>query len=211
VRALFAILLATMGRHDESIAQARAGRELDPLSPLVNMSVGWALYFAGRFEEAISELRNSRDLHRGENANEPHSVMMVSYELLGRFEEAAHTAVGHACFGVPVDGQALLSAWRSGGAPAYWQERLAALDRAAPTALPTIHYNYACVLGRLGRPDEAMAHLTALLDSQQGSVIFFAVEPALAPLGDHPGFDALLTRIGVPRPPTASAPHTVST
>ena len=56
VRAFFAILLATMGRHDESIAEARTGRELDPLSPLVNMSVGWALYFAGRFDEAISEL-----------------------------------------------------------------------------------------------------------------------------------------------------------
>ncbi len=126
VRAFFAILLATIGRHDESIAEARAGRELDPLSPLVNMSVGWALYFAGRFDEAISELRNSRDLHRGENADEPHSVMMVAYELLGKFEEAAHTATGRACFGVPVDGHALLAAWRSGGAPAYWQERLAA-------------------------------------------------------------------------------------
>ena len=57
VRAFFAILLATMGRHDESIVEARTGRELDPLSPLVNMSVGWALYFAGRFEEAIAELQ----------------------------------------------------------------------------------------------------------------------------------------------------------
>ena len=71
------------------------------------MSVGWAFYFAGRLEEAIAELLQSRDLHRGQNADEPHSVLMVAYELLGRFEEAARTAVGHACFGVPVDGEAL--------------------------------------------------------------------------------------------------------
>jgi serine/threonine-protein kinase len=211
VRAFFAIFLATLGRHDESIAQARAGRDLDPLSPLVNMSVGWALYFAGRLDEAIAELLHTRDLHRGQNADEPHSVMMVSYELLGRFEEAAQTAMGHACFGVPVDGQALLSAWRARGAPAYWQERLAALDRASPATQSMIHYNYACVLTRLGRTDEAMAHLTALADQQHGSVIFFAVEPSLAPLRDRPDFDALLTRIGVPRPPTASAPRTAST
>jgi serine/threonine-protein kinase len=210
VRAFFAIFLATLGRHDESIAQARTGRDLDPLSPLVNMSVGWALYFAGRLEESIAELLHTRDLHRGQNADEPHSVMMVSYELLDRYEEAAQTAMNHACFGVPVDGQALLSAWRSGGAPAYWLERLAALDRAAPTATPMIHFNYACVLIRLGRADEAMAHLTALADGQQGSVIFLAVDPSLAPLRERADFDALLTRIGVPRPPRASAPHRAS-
>ena len=56
-----------------------------------------------------------------------------------------------------------------------------------------------------------MAHLDALVDSQQGSVVFLAVEPALAPLRDRPDFQALLTRIGVPRPPTASAPRTAST
>ena len=117
VRAFFAIFLATLGKHEESIAEAKTGRDLDPLSPLVNMSVGWALYFAGRLDEAVAELRQSSDLHRGQNADEPHSVMIVSYELLGRFEEAAQTAMGHNCFGVPVDGQALLAAWQSGGAP----------------------------------------------------------------------------------------------
>jgi len=207
VRAFFAILLATMGRHDESIAEARTGRELDPLSPLVNMSVGWALHFAGRPEETIAELLHTRDLFRGQNADEWHSLIIVAYELLDRFEEAAQAAMGHPCFGVPIDDQALRSAWHSGGAPGYWQERLAALDRAAPTMLPLIHYNYACVLARLGRPDEALAHLSALVDSQHGSVVFLAVEPALAPLRAHAGFDALLTRIGVPRLPTASTPH----
>jgi serine/threonine-protein kinase len=203
VRAFHAIYLATSGRHDESVAEARAGRDLDPLSPLVNMSVGWTLYFAGRLEEAIAELNQSRDLHRGHNADEPHSVMMVAYELLGRFEDAARTATGHACFGVPIDGQALLRALAAGGPQAYWHERLAALDRMSPDVQPLLHYNYAAVLTRLGRYDEAMARLTALLDGQFGSVVFAGVEPALAVLRERPDFQALLTRIGVPRPPTA--------
>ena len=68
-------------------------------------------------------------------------------------------------------------------------------------------YGYAGVLTKLGRHDEAMAHLTSLVDSQQGSVVFLAVEPSLVPLRARPDFDALLTRIGVPRRTTASAPH----
>ena len=74
-----------------------------------------------------------------------------------------------------------------------------------------IHYNYAAVLTRLGRDDEAVDAPDALVDGQQGSVVFLAVEPALAALRGRPDFDALLTRIGAPRPPTASAPHTAST
>jgi eukaryotic-like serine/threonine-protein kinase len=211
VHAFHAILLATLGRHDQSIGEARTARELDPLSPLINMSVGWAYYFAGQPEQAIAELLATRDLFHGQNADELHSLLMASYENLARFEDAARTGIDHTCFGVPVDGQALLAAWGARGATGYWLERLAALDRAAPSILPMAHYNYACVLTALGRPDEAMAHLSALADHEQGSLVFLAIEPALAPLRDRPDFDALLTRIGVPRPPTASTPRTALT
>jgi len=210
VRAFHAILLATLGRHEASIAEARTARELDPLSPLVNMSVGWAYYFAGQAEQTIAELLHTRNLHQGQNADEVHGLLMASYEDLGRLEDAALTSVGHACFGVPVEGKVLVDAWRSGGAPAYWNERLAAVDRVARAVLPMAHYNYAVVLTRLGRHDDAIAHLTALVDAQLGSVVFLAIEPALAGLRGRSDFDALLTRIGAPHRPTASAPHTTS-
>ena len=208
--ASWAETLATLGRHEASIAEARTARELDPLSPLVNMSVGWAYYFAGQAEQTIAELLHTRNLHQGQNADEVHGLLMASYEDLGRLEDAALTSVGHACFGVPVEGKVLVDAWRSGGAPAYWSERLAAVDRVARAVLPMAHYNYAVVLTRLGRHDEAIAHLTALVDAQLGSVVFLAIEPALAGLRGRSDFDALLTRIGAPHRPTASAPHTTS-
>ena len=79
----------------KSIAEARTARELDPLSPLVNMSVGWALYFAGRFERGDRRAAQlARSASRARTPTKPHSVMMVAYELLGRFEEAAHTGDG---------------------------------------------------------------------------------------------------------------------
>ena len=211
VRAFFSIFLATTGRHAESIGEARVGRDLDPLSPLVNMSVGWSLYFAGRLEESILELTRSRDLHHGQNADEPHSVMMVANELLGRLEDAARISTGHACFGVPIDGEALLKALKTGGPRAYWRERLATLDRMSPEIQPLLHYNYAAVLTHLERSDEALAHLTAMFESRQGSVVFLAVEPAFATIRERPDYQALLTRIGVPRPPTVSAPRKAST
>ncbi|MEO7136679.1 MAG: protein kinase [Gemmatimonadales bacterium] len=49
--------LATVGRLDESVAEARRAHELDPLSVMLNATVGHALYRGGRVEEAETQLR----------------------------------------------------------------------------------------------------------------------------------------------------------
>jgi hypothetical protein len=138
-------------------------------------------------------------------------VIIVALELLGRFEEATRVAATTPCFGVPLDADRLLEAFRTGGAEGYWRERLAALDGAASSALPLIHYSYAAVLTQLGRRDEAVQHLETLVDLHHGGPVFFAVDPALAALAGHPGYQRVLTRIGMPRSPTASAQRTAST
>jgi serine/threonine protein kinase/tetratricopeptide (TPR) repeat protein len=207
VRAFHAMLLSTSGRHDEALVEAKIGRQLDPLSPFVNMSVGWVLFFAGRCEEAITELRQMREVFRAEASDEAGSVMIVACEVLGRFEEAAELARTCKCFGIPLDGDALMRAWREGGAQGYWNERLAALERSS-VPLSLIHYNYGVVLAQLGRLDEALQHLETLVDLHHGGPVFYAVNPAFAPLAGHAGFEALLTRIGVPRSPMVSVPHT---
>jgi eukaryotic-like serine/threonine-protein kinase len=206
VRAFYSLMLATAGRHDESIEQAREARLLDPLSPLVNMSLGWTLFFAGRAEQAIAELIRTRDLLLlGQNLDEAGSVLIVAYEVLGRYEEAARLAATSNCFGVPLDSEALLRALRERGPEGYWRERLAALERASAAAMTLIHYNYGAVLSHLGEFEEAVRHLEILVNLHHGGPVFFAVDPALTPLHGHPGFEALLARIGMPRPSAVSA------
>lgn len=201
-RAFYALMLATAGRHDEALEQAQAGRQADPLSTFINMSVGWVLFFSGRTEAAVAELLHIRELLRGEARDEPGSVLIVAYEALGRLEEAARAATNTVCFGVPLDGEALLRAWQEGGAPGYWSERIAELDR-APLPPSLIHYNYGVVLAHAGRVDESLEHLEKLVDLHHGGPIFFAVDPALRLLAGHPRFEALLNRIGAPRPTKA--------
>lgn len=49
--------LSTQRRHDEALAEVKLARELDPLSPIIQTQVGWALQHAGRYEEAIQQFR----------------------------------------------------------------------------------------------------------------------------------------------------------
>jgi serine/threonine protein kinase/tetratricopeptide (TPR) repeat protein len=208
VRAFHALMLSTSSRHEEAMAEARAARQLDPLSPLVNMSVAWTLFFAGRCEDAVTELRHTRALLRIDSREEATSVIVVALELLGRFEEATEAARDCACFGVALDGDALLRAFRAGGAMAYWEERLVQQERAAAKLPPLSHYGFAVIYSQLGRLEEAVQHLEVLVTMHHGAPVFFAVDPGLLPLHGHAAYEALLTRIGVPRPTTASVPHT---
>jgi serine/threonine protein kinase/tetratricopeptide (TPR) repeat protein len=210
VRAFHALLLSTQGRHDEAVAEARAARQRDPLSPLVNMSVGWTLFFANRCDEAVTELRHIRTLMRPEERDQATSVIIVSLELLGRFEEAAEAATNSSCYGIPLDGEALRRAFREGGPRGYWKERLAELERVAASLPPLNQYSFGVILAQLGRFDEAVEHLNVLVDQHHGAPVLFGIDPGLAPLHGHPAYERMITRIGAPRAPMASAPHTAS-
>jgi hypothetical protein len=174
------------------------------------MSVGWTLFMSGRCEEAVSELRQVRTLMRPEEREEANSVIVVALELLGRYEEAAETGTGCRCFGVPLDAQALLQAFRERGPRGYWEERLVQLERVEANMPPLKHYSFGVILAQLGRSAEAIEHLVVLVDYHHGAPVFFGIDPALVPLHGHPDYERMLTRIGAPRAPMASAPHTAS-
>ena len=112
----------TTGRFDEALAEAQLATELDPLSLVINMSVAWVHHFSGNHRAAVDEARRIREL--APNFAEAGNVLIASYELLGRFEEAAALISEQPYFGISVDGSQLLAAYREGGAAGYWRKRL---------------------------------------------------------------------------------------
>ncbi|HSC25920.1 MAG TPA: protein kinase [Vicinamibacterales bacterium] len=203
--ALYAIYLLTLARSEEAIAEARTAQRLDPLSLLINMSVCWALHFAGRHEEAIREAQRTLDLTPG--YPEAAQMLLNSYEALGRFEDAARIAGKQAYCGVKFDEQALLQAYRVGGTAGYWKQRLESLNQAASGNSSMIDYAYAVVHAHLGETEHSLERLRRLVDARAGGCVFIAVDPCLESLREHPEFKALVRQVGLP---TVSAPHTVS-
>jgi tetratricopeptide (TPR) repeat protein len=203
--ALYSLYLITVGRHDESIEEARTAQRLDALSLLINMSVCWALYFAGRAEEAIRETQRTRELAPG--FHEAGNLLVSAYEHVGRFEDAARIALEQPVYGVRMDGAPLLEAYRSGGAEAYWRKRLQYLDEVAAQAPSTIHYAYAVLHTRLGDIASALDHLEQLLEGNTGNAVFVPVDPCLRQLDREARFQWIIQRLGTPM---ASTPRTVS-
>jgi len=54
--------LSLLGRHEEAIAEHQRARDLDPLSLIVNANLTRALYWARRYDDAISQARRTLEL-----------------------------------------------------------------------------------------------------------------------------------------------------
>lgn len=185
-------------------------RELDPLSPFINVGVGWVHHVAGRHEEAIREALKAREIVPG--FEEAGNVLISSYEMPGKYEEAAAVIGGQRCWGLAFDGHALAEAFRHGGAREYWQKRLELLELAsAGAAPPIIHFARAVVHSHLGQVDEALHHVERMADEHIGGCVFLGVDPSLSSLYGQTRYEAVLSRVGVAPPRMASATHTVST
>src|SRR5439155_27352632 len=81
-----AIYVAHMRRFEEAIAEATRARELDPLSPLINQTMGNVLMLAGDYDGAVDALLHTLELDLHFAA--AHSVLACVYCLKGMYEES---------------------------------------------------------------------------------------------------------------------------
>ena len=58
----YAGYLATLGRAEQGVAEARRALALDPLSPIVNADLGWYEIYAGHPAEAIAQFQRTLEL-----------------------------------------------------------------------------------------------------------------------------------------------------
>ncbi|MFL6280660.1 MAG: protein kinase domain-containing protein [Vicinamibacterales bacterium] len=206
---VYGLILAVGGRDEEALKEVLYARELDPLSLFINVGVAWIHHFAGRPADAMREALKTREIFPG--FEEAGNVLMSSYEALGRYEEAAAIIAQQPCWGLPLDGAALLDAFREGGPRGYWRKRLELMEPFAATAPPIIHFARAMVHRYLDEFDHALFHVERMVEEHTGGCVFLGVDPHLAAIRDHPRYQAALRRVGVGPQRMASAAHTAST
>lgn len=78
--------LAAAGRADESIKELKIAQQLDPLSLTIASNTAWALYIAGRFDEAEAQIREV--LNRDPNYARAHLSLGEIYLERGKYDQA---------------------------------------------------------------------------------------------------------------------------
>ncbi|MBI3791329.1 MAG: protein kinase [Gemmatimonadetes bacterium] len=194
-----AMLLAARGRHEESLVEAHTAQELDTGSVSVRRSLGWAYYYARRFD---------RTRHHVERAIEMNPTSEESFRMLG----LALAIDGRTRDAVDV----LREAYGMDGAGSYTEATLAyalarhgeraeaevLLDRLVTRSATEYVSPAATATALLGldRREEAVAQIEAAHAERRGWVCYLAVNPIFDPVRRLPRFAALEAAMGLRAP-----------
>lgn len=190
--------LLAMGRFDESLAEIKRARELDPLSIFINWNVGRVHYFERRYDEALAE--TLRTLEMNPNFSRTYLYLRELYLLKGRGDEAlaAHLKLA-ALTGVSPERIAeLKGTYDSGGWKAVWRKEIewALEDSKRRYVTP---FNIAALYSRVGDKDRTLEWLGKSVEERDGTLVYLKVDQRWDFVRPDPRFADLLRKVGLPQ------------
>jgi TolB-like protein/DNA-binding winged helix-turn-helix (wHTH) protein len=199
--ALFATTLAHHGKFAEAIEQMNLASSSDPVSVIAH-SQAWHVYFcARRYDEALRIILGTVELDP--KFAPAYWRLATTWEQKGEYHKAIDTfREGQRLRTDATDegkeSSQLMDAFASGGAPAYWQRKLATLlkDRG-----PNDRYGFSpiarCYM-RLGKPEQALKTLEMGYQRHDPFIIFWLpIYEEFDPLRAEPRFQKMLRGLGM--------------
>lgn len=191
----YSIVLFTEGKFNEGLEYARRAAELDPLAPFNHHNIGWGLYFARRYDEAVEQYRRViaefptygfgyyglSKIHRiqgetgiaiTENAK---AKEMMDNSVLTLLSEAE-------CFA-------------ANGQPNIAREKIANLSEMSEQRYVS-PYQLALVYCYLRDGETVLKLLEEALDVKEAWLNWIGIEPAFDIVRNDPRFQAILKKIG---------------
>jgi len=191
------LYLMSMGRASESIAEMNRAHDLDPLSISMNFSLGWRLYMAREYDQAIEQLRNTVDMDPGFVL--PHLVLGQAYEQKKAYDQAItelRRAADISQNSPPVLA-ALARTYAVSGRTTEARNLLDQLMQQAKKQYVSPFY-VAIVYAGLGEKDRALDWLEKAYGDHSNAIIFLKVDPQLDTLRASPRFHELQRKLRLP-------------
>ena len=186
----YSIYLGAIGRAEEAVRLVERAQQLDPLRPNGPVLLGWALYMAGRFADALVPLRKA--------------VVRLPDDIEAKWA-LSQTLI---LFGQPADGLAVALTIPPGNGIREACEALARAklgDRVAADAaldrlrtMDAMLYSTAAVHAQRGEIDASFAALGGAVANLETNLRELKGEPMMRPLHGDPRYAALLRRVGFP-------------
>jgi serine/threonine protein kinase/Tfp pilus assembly protein PilF len=193
----YAEYVMTMGRHGEALARVKKGQELDPLSLIINVAVGWAFYLGRQYDEAIDQLRRTIEL----DPNYPVTYWILGLVLrkTGRYELAIAEGEKGANLssGSPLMRAALAHTLGSAGRTTEALQILDDLTKLVKQKYVAPYFFAGIHIG-LGENDRAIESLEKSYEEHCHWLIYLHIDPSMDALRDNPRFQDLLQRVGLP-------------
>ncbi len=180
-----------MGKTGDMLNECNRAAEIDPVSPIYNMSLTLAYNFSHDYGRALQQAKKALDMEPT-NPSAMH-WLGYTYERMGNYKEAVEQWAKVA---------------RLSGSDEYAKEMTQAFEKSGyrgflkkDAAYDEAHQDYSDAAGNyamLGDEDVAFANLNKAFSDRTG-LLFIKVDPVFDNLRSDPRFADLLHRIGLPQ------------
>jgi TolB-like protein/DNA-binding winged helix-turn-helix (wHTH) protein/Flp pilus assembly protein TadD len=193
----YAHLLLSSGRREEALAESTRALELDPVSPIINLHLGWHYLYTQQYDQAIEQLAKTLELDRDYAlahwylglAYEQKRMYTDAFRELSRAKEllpanlAVQCDIGHlyAVSGDKGNAEKVIAGLKKESAHRYVNQ-----------------YELALIYIGLGRTDQAFKSLDRAFLDHSDMLVYLGVDPRLDSIRSDSRFAELMRRVGVP-------------
>jgi eukaryotic-like serine/threonine-protein kinase len=191
---MYSAYLSCMGRSDEALEEARTAERLDPVSIDVQVTIGWGLYYARRYEQAVEQCRDVVDMESGFPG--AHDCLGEAYLATKSYEKAIAESrkaveLSHNELDVSANlARAEALGGRTTEARSILHELLAR-SYVAPSLIAQIYI-------ALDQKKEGLAWLEKAYADRDGYIARLKVDPAFDGVRSDPHFQAIMRRLNFP-------------
>ena len=194
----YAHLLFSSGRRDEALAEANRALELDPVSPIINLHLGWHYLYAKQYDRALDQLAKTLELDP--NYALAHWYRGLAYEQKKMYAEAlsemsrakdllpgnlaVQSDIGHV--------------YAVSGDRAAAEKVVTELNREAGERYVN-QYELALIYVALGQKDQAFQALDRAFREHSDQLIYLNVDSRLDPIRPDSRFKNLVRLVGIPQ------------
>jgi serine/threonine protein kinase/Tfp pilus assembly protein PilF len=193
----YAECLMTMGRNAEALTRMKKSLELDPLSLIINVAIGWAHYHARQYDEAVAQLLRTVEL----DPNYPMTywILGLIYRKTGRYDLAISAGEKgvNLSGGSPLMRAALAQTFATAGAADKAIQIVDELNGLTKQRYVAPHFFAGIYIG-LGELDRAIEYLEKSCAEHCHWLIYLHIDPSVDDLRSDPRFQDLLRRVGLP-------------
>lgn len=194
----YAHLLMAEGRVNEALAESKRALDLDVLSPVTNLHLGWHYVYTRQYDLAIDQLRKTLELDP--SYGYAYWYMARAFEQQGKYSDALQAL--NKAQGL-LKGNTAVAA-DIGHIYAVSGDKVAAFKIVKQlSALPQDTYispmEIALIYVALGRKTDAFQWLEKAYAERSDLLIYLNVDPRLDSIRSDPRFQDLLRRVGLPQ------------
>jgi TolB-like protein/thioredoxin-like negative regulator of GroEL len=194
----YAHLLLSGGRPEEALEESNRALELDPVSPIINLHLGWHYLYTGQYDRAIEQLNKTLELDPDYAL--AHWYLGLAYEQEKMYPRALRE-MGRAKDLLPGNLAVLCDighVYAVSGDKRSAEKVIAELQEKS-THRHVNQYEVALIYVGLAQNDQAFKALERAFREHSDMLVYLNVDPRLDSIRSDSRFADLMRRVGVPR------------